>query len=385
MNYVEPSTGKTYPFEPPRWCGDSGNYLELSPSPGLRRTDIVAARRSLWRYAQALPVAFGDAVSMGEGWTPLIDGQWRNTDVRFKLEFMMPTGSFKDRGTSVMVSYLKRCGIRHVLEDSSGNAGASLSAYAARAAMSCRILVPALASYNKIVQIAACGAEVIAVPGTRQFVAEEAERQAAEIFYASHNWHPTFIDGIKTLAYEIWEQSGFSLPDNIVMPLGYGSNVLGCQRGFDELARNGEIERSPRLFGIQAENCAPLFAAFQRGTDMVASIDVKPTVAEGIASSQPTRGREVLQAVRASAGAILAVSEQEILTALQGLAHIGLFVEPTSAVAAAGLSQLIAAGTITPQQSTVLVLTGSGLKAAGAIGKGLGIQAGQDNNDRKMP
>lgn len=377
MNYVEPSTGKIYPFETPRWCGDNGDYLELSPSPGLLRADIDQSRSSLWRYAKALPVAFEDAVSMGEGWTPLIDGKWHDAAVGFKLEFMMPTGSFKDRGMSVMLSYLKRFGIRHVLEDSSGNAGASLSAYAARAGMSCRILVPATASYNKIVQIAACGAEVIAVPGSRQFVAEEAIRQAARIFYASHNWQPTFIEGVKTLAYEIWEQSGFALPDNIVMPVGYGSNVLGCQRGFDELVRNGEIERSPKLFGVQAANCAPLFAAFERGSDSIEDFDIQPTIAEGVASARPTRLREVLQAIRASDGAILSVSEDEILSALQSLSRIGLFVEPTSAVAAAGLSQLIAAGTITSQQSTVLILTGSGLKATAAIGKGLNIQVSQ--------
>lgn len=374
MHYVEPSSGKNYPFDKPRWCGDNGNYLELSPSAGLLRSDIDSGCRSLWRYAKALPIARHDAISMGEGWTPLIDGTWHGAPVQFKLEFMMPTGSFKDRGTSVMVSYLKRYGIRHVLEDSSGNAGASLSAYAARAGMSCRILVPALASYNKIVQIAACGADVVPVEGSRQYVAEEAVRQAADIFYASHNWQPTFIEGIKTLAYEVWEQCGFTVPDNIVMPLGYGSNVLGCQRGFDELLRNGEIKHSPRLFGIQAANCAPLFGAFQNGMDAIANTEIRPTVAEGVASARPTRAREVIESVRVSKGEIAAVSEDEILAALQSLSRLGLFVEPTSAVAAAGLSQLMDAGVITARQSTVLILTGSGLKAAGTIGKGLNIQ-----------
>lgn len=374
MHYVEPATGKTYPLDTPRWRGDAGDYLELSPSDGLARDAIVSSRHSLWRYARALPVAWDDAVSMGEGWTPLIDGTWQDSPVQFKLEFMMPTGSFKDRGTSVLVSYLKRMGITHVLEDSSGNAGASLSAYAARAGIRCRILVPETASYNKIVQIAACGAEVIAVPGTRQYVAEEAQRQAANIFYASHNWHPAFIEGIKTLAYELWEQMDFSVPDNIVVPLGYGSNVMGCQRGFDELKRSGQIDHSPRVFGIQAANCAPLLAAFEHGLDAIEGVAVRPTIAEGVASARPTRAREVIAAVRTSQGTVLAVSEAEIQSALEALARSGLFVEPTSAVAAAGLTRLMADGTITAQQHTVLVLTGSGLKAGATIGQALGIE-----------
>jgi threonine synthase len=371
MKYIEPSTGRTYPLDQPRWRGDSGEYLDLESSSGLKRADIDQACRSIWRYAKALPVASSDAVTMGEGWTPIVDAIWDGTPVQFKLEFMMPTGSFKDRGTSVMVSYLKRYGVQHVLEDSSGNAGASLSAYAARAGLKCRILVPETASYNKIVQIAACGADVRMVPGPRQAVADEAVRQADDLFYASHNWHPTFVEGIKTLAYEIWEQFGYAVPDNIVMPLGYGSNVLGCRRGFEELLRNGEIDRMPKLFGVQAANCAPLFAAFAGGAAFPGAVEVSPTLAEGVASSKPTRGREVLRDIRYTGGAVLQVSEDEIVAALRTLAAKGLFVEPTSAVAAAGLSQLLGTGIVSAAQSTVVILTGSGLKASSQIGQSL--------------
>lgn len=374
MNYIEPATGRTYPLDVPRWRGDDGHYLELEPATGMRRSDIVAERRSIWRYAKTLPVDYANAVTMGEGWTPIVEAKWNGAGVRFKLEFMMPTGSFKDRGTSVMMSYLKQHGITHVMEDSSGNAGASIATYAARAGLRCRILVPETASYDKIVQIAASGAEVRLIPGPRQAVADEAMRQADEVFYASHNWQPTFVEGIKTLAYEIWEQFGFAVPDNIVMPLGYGSNVLGCRRGFEELKRNGEIDRIPRLFGVQAANCAPLFAGFAAGDDLPAAIEVKPTLAEGVASSKPTRGREVLRDIRASGGAVLQASEEQIVEALRSLALQGLFVEPTSAVAAAGLSQLLEHGTITSDQSTVVILTGSGLKASSRIGESVGIR-----------
>jgi threonine synthase len=375
VHYVDPSTGQTYPLTEPRWRADNGHYLNLSPGPGLRRRDIDTERRSVWRYQRALLVGADHAVSLGEGWTPLIDGHWHRAPVHFKLEFMMPTGSFKDRGMTVMVSHLKSLGVTSVLEDSSGNAGASLAAYAAAAGLRCRILVPETASYPKIAQIAACGADVVTIPGSRQDVAEAALRQSAEIFYASHNWQPFFVEGTKTLAYEVWEQSGFRAPDNVVVPLGYGSNILGAERGFAELVRNGEIARRPRLFGAQAARCAPFSSAFHETVEHLVPTPVKPTIAEGIATPKPTRVVEVLRAVRETGGTVVAVEEGEIVEALRGLARLGLYVEPTSAVAAAGLTRLLDAGVIRPQESTVLVLTGSGLKASATVGEVLKLGA----------
>jgi len=375
MHYIDSITGATYPLDQPRWRGDSGGHLNLGDAPGLARRDIDAAVNSLWRYRRALLVDAADSVTMGEGWTPLILGEWEGVPVLHKLEFMMPTGSFKDRGMTVMVSYLKSRGITEVLEDSSGNAGASLSAYAAAAAMRCRILVPETTSYPKIAQIAACGADVVTIRGSRQDVADAALAMSRDIFYASHNWQPFFAEGTKTLAYELWEQLGFRAPDNVVVPVGYGANVLGCDRGFSELLRRGEIARMPRLFGVQAANCAPYFAAFRAGVEYFIPSPVTPTIAEGIASSKPTRMREVLAPVRDSGGEIVAVSEDEIVRALAALARKGLYVEPTSAAAAAGLSQLIARGVIKKGENTVLVLTGSGLKASETIGKLLKLAA----------
>jgi threonine synthase len=375
MRYVDAGTGATYPLEKPRWRGESGSHLNLDAAPGLARGDIDGRVRSLWRYEKALLVDAADAVTLGEGWTPLIPGEWDGVPVLYKLEFMMPTGSFKDRGMTVMVSYLKSRGITEVLEDSSGNAGASLSAYAAAAGMRCRILVPETASYPKIAQIAACGADVVTIRGTRQDVADAALAMSRDIFYASHNWQPFFAEGTKTLAYELWEQLGFRAPDSVVVPVGYGANVLGCDRGYAELARRGEIARAPRLYGVQAQNCAPYYAAFRAGVEHYVPVPVSPTVAEGIASSKPTRMREVLAPVRASGGEIVAVTEDEIVRALGALAKMGYYVEPTSAAAAAGLSQLIARGAIRGNETTVLVLTGSGLKASETTGRLLGLAA----------
>jgi threonine synthase len=216
---------------------------------------------------------------------------------------------------------------------------------------------------------------VVTIAGSRQDVAEAALRQSSEIFYASHNWQPFFVEGTKTLAYELWEQLGFQAPDNVVVPLGYGSNVLGCERGFAELARRGEIARRPRLFGVQAANCAPYHAAWQAGGEALVPTEISPTVAEGIASAKPTRVVEVLRAVRDSGGAIVAVAEAEIVDALRALARSGIYVEPTAAAAAAGLTRLLADRVIGPHETTVLVLTGSGLKASAAIGELLKLGA----------
>lgn len=377
--YIDAATGATYAVDHPRWCGDGGGHLNLSDGRGLVRGEIDASRRSVWRYAKAIAVDAAQAVTMGEGWTPLVYSKFDGMPVVFKLEFMMPTGSFKDRGMTVMVSYLRQLGIDHVLEDSSGNAGAALAAYSAAAGMRCRILVPEDASYPKIAQMAATGADVMTIRGSRD-VADAALRYAKEIFYASHNWQPFFIEGTKTLAYELWEQLGFKAPDNVVVPLGYGSNVLGCARGFGELKRRGEIDTMPRLFGVQAANCAPYFEAFKARVEHLVPTEIKSTVAEGIASSKPTRVREVLHAVRDSGGSIVAVSEHVIVTALGALARQGIYVEPTSAAAAAGLRQLFEQRVITSEQTTVLVLTGTGLKASDQIGRLLRLAARNESS-----
>ncbi|MDB5808228.1 MAG: threonine synthase [Betaproteobacteria bacterium] len=375
MNYVDSATGATYPLDKPRWCGDGGAYLNLGDAPGLTRSEIDTSRRSVWRYAKAMLVDAQNAVTLGEGWTPIVSGKLDGVPVTMKLEFMMPTGSFKDRGMTTLITYLKSCGITSVLEDSSGNAGASLAAYSAAAGMKSRILVPETASYPKIAQMAATGADVVTIKGSRQDVADAALRYSTEIFYASHNWQPFFLEGTKTLAYELWEQLGFSIPDNIVFPVGYGSNVCGCERGFAELKRAGEIDRVPRLFGVQAANCAPYFNAYEAGSEELVPTTISTTIAEGIASSKPTRVREVLRAARESGGRIIAVTEEEIVSALGVLAHQGLYVEPTSAAGAAGLRQLLKSGAITSAESTVLVLTGSGLKASEKIGQLLNVGA----------
>ena len=171
----------------------------------------------------------------------------------------------------------------------------------------------------------------------------------------------------------LFRSLGFSVPDNIITPCGAGSNVLGCGIGFDELLRAGQIDRMPRIFASQPAMCGPIAASFLAGVDTPVDTPIAPTIAEGTAIAQPIRLREVLGTLRSTGGGAVMVSEQEITDATFDLARMGIYVEPTSAQAAAALRQLLAAGTITPDQTTVLVLTGSGLKATPRIAEMMGI------------
>jgi threonine synthase len=359
--------GRVAAADRPLWRCPCGGPLDLAPGTGLARGAIATGEASLWRYRAALALPGPPRVSLGEGWTPLVRRDWQGVPVAFKLESQMPTGSFKDRGTAVMLNHLIEVGVGAVHEDSSGNAGASLASYAAAAGLRCRIYVPASAARGKLVQIAAAGAELRRVPGPRQRASAAALAAIGDSFYASHNWQPFFIEGIKTLAYELWEQCGFRAPDNILVPTGYGGNILGLDRGFDELERQGEIAARPRLFAVQAANCAAFAAAWTAGAEDIVPFAAGPTIAEGIAAPMPVRGAAVLRALRRSPGGVVAVAEEEIVPALRALGRLGLFVEPTAATAAAALTRLLADGAISPDQETVVVLTGHGLKAAEAL------------------
>ncbi|MWV21335.1 pyridoxal-phosphate dependent enzyme [Methylobacterium sp. 2A] len=371
--YLDPATGATYPIAVPRWRSETGGPLMITDLPGIDRDAIDTAKRSLWRYAAALPVAVSDPVTLGEGCTPLVRRPWRGGHAHFKLEWFAPSGSFKDRGASVMLSILRQQGVDAVLEDSSGNGGAAVATYAAAAGMRAKILVPASTSPAKTVQMRATGAEVELIPGTRQDTADAAVAQADSIFYASHNWQAHFLQGTKTLAYELWEDLGFSAPDAVIIPCGAGSNILGCDIGFSELLRRGAITRLPRLYAVQPAHCAPLHAGFEAGAADFVPVTPRPTLAEGASIAQPVRGREVLAALRRSGGGTVAVSEPAIEAALMELARSGLYVEPTCAMAAAALTDLTARGAIRPDETTVVVLTGTGIKATPRIAELLGL------------
>lgn len=362
-HYIDPRTGRTHGLLERRWRSDDGHPMMITPLPGISRDDIDTRVRSLWRYRAALPVAIEQPASLGEGCTPLVQKRWGGLEPFFKLEWFNPTCSFKDRGAAVMMSFLRQIGVDAVLEDSSGNGGAAIAASGAAAGLRVKVLAPAYTPAPKVAQIRAFGAEVQLVPGPREASEEEAVRQSSEIFYASHNWHPFFLQGTKTLAYELWEDLGFEAPDNVIIPAGAGSNVLGCHIGFQELLAAGQIRRLPRIFVAQPLNCSPIDASFTAGVETLVERAVAPTIAEGTAIKRPVRLREILQALRETRGGTVALTEEQIAAAVRRLAATGLYAEPTSSSAAAAIELLEQRGEIRAGEKTVVLLTGTGLKS----------------------
>jgi len=317
-------------------------------------------RRGLGRFRSLFPLpAEAPFISLGEGGTPLIEGWAGNRAVHFKCEQLNPTGSFKDRGAAVLVSALAAAGVRRVVEDSSGNAGAALAAYAAQGGIQARVFAPASASGPKLAQMEAYGAEVIRVPGPRSAVSEEVQRAAGgDVIYASHAHLPDVLIGTATMAFELVEQLG-QAPGSVVSPAGQGSILLGLYRGFQALVAGGVIERLPQLVGVQARACAPLWAVHAAGAAGLRMVSEGATVAEGIRILRPLRGDAVLAAVEASDGTWVAVDEDPIEVGRQALARQGLYVEPTSAVVWPALIELGES----LHRPIVAVLTGSGFKA----------------------
>lgn len=360
MDYIDPVDGARFPLAEPRWRSEAGRPLWIEPGPGIRPTEIEDVR-SLWRYRAALPVSIDRPITMGEGLTPLVESDLHGSRVLFKLDFLNPTGSFKDRGTSVMLSYLRQHGITDIVEDSSGNGGASAAGYAAAGGLRATIVAPASTSPGKISQVRAYGADVVLVPGPRREAENEVIRRDGDAFYASHNWQPFFLQGTKTLAYELWEDLGFEAPDNIILPVGAGSSLLGCWLGFTELLRAGSIDAMPRLFAAQPLNCSPVDAALTGDEER----PVIETVAEGTAIAAPLRRAHMIEALHGGGSA--AVPEADIVAALAELCGMGLYAEPTSATAAAAHRMLLDSGKIRAGERTVILLTGSGMKAGDRI------------------
>ncbi len=353
---------QTYPFNTRHWHCQCGGVFELKDGPGFVKDKIQRREPSLWRYRAMLPLDRDEhIVSLGEGFTPLIETDVYGLKIHCKVEFLSPTGSFKDRGASVLISVLKGLDVKTVVDDSSGNAGASLAAYAARAGMASAIYVPASASLPKRAQIVIYGARLIKVEGPRREAALAAQEAATRgAYYASYCYNPFTLQGLKTIAYEIWEQLGGHGPDNLVLPAGYGTLLLGAYRGFTDLLEVGLIDRLPRLFAVQAAGCAPLYEAHRQGADEVSPVEEGETLAEGIRIPHPVRGKQILAAIRQTGGAVLAVEDEQIELAHRELAQQGFYVEFTSAAPVAALKELH--DTITADQVTVVPLTGSGFK-----------------------
>jgi len=361
MNYICSNCRTVVPAGPQAWrCAQCGSNLEMETRAPFRADAIDRDNHTLWRYRAMLPVGDGDpVVSLGEGMTPLVAAEFAGRSVHFKLEYMAPTGSFKDRGTTVLVSKLKAWGVKRAADDSSGNAGASFSAYAAHAGIAAEVYAPAYASPAKLAQIEIFGAKLNKIEGVREKATEALESAVAagDLVYATHAWSPLTYEGTKTIGYEIWEQLGRRAPDCFVSPVGQGSLFLGAYRGFRDLLAAGLIAKLPRMIGVQSIACPPIVEALRQGLDRHAAIDKQASVAEGISLAHPIRDREVLRAIRETGGTAIVVADDETLAARDALARTGLYVEPTSAVVGAALKRLSLNGTV------VVALSGSGLKS----------------------
>jgi len=327
--------------------------------------------RTLWRFSELLPVDPGKAISLGEGGTPISQLTVEGDQLLLKLDFLTPTGSFKDRGSTILISRAKSIGKASVSIDSSGNAAASLSAYAAYAGLKCYVFTPSSASPAKLIQSRATGARVVKVEGSRHDVYGMAKlmSESRGAYYCGFQSNPYALEGMKTIAYEIWEDLAFGAPDWIVLPVGAGNSLLGCWKGFGELARMGFLDKVPRLACVQPECCCPIVDAFDSGrSDVEPSPDEARTVAEGLRIRAPLRGKLILRSLRETRGVACRVTDQEILDAGRLLARAGIFVEPSAAAAMAGARSLLHRHLLEPGNTVIVYLTGSGLKSPEAYG-----------------
>ena len=252
-------------------------------------------------------------------------------------------------------------GPRVVVEDSSGNAGHSMAAYRGRDKIGLQLFVPQDATSGALRQAEVYGATVDQSASTRLEAAKLAMAAVSKTqLYASHVYSPYFMAGVATMAYEVWEGMGRQGPANVVLPIGQGVLLLGLYHGFLRLKAAGLIKRLPRFFGVQSRACAPIYDAFNRGADATNPGGAGKTVARGVAIADPPRGAEVLAAMRVTKGAMLTVSDMELTRAQALMANVGWFVEPTAAVAVAGVVKLDKQ--IRSGESIVVPLTGTGLK-----------------------
>ena len=325
---------------------------------GISRKDFSA-----WRYRKFFSyIREAEIVSLGEGWTPLVRFSER---VYFKLESLNPTGSFKDRGSALLVSALhelvkKRRGF--ISEDSSGNAGASIAAYAARAGLKAKVYVPETVSGPKFNQIQFYRANVVRVSGSRSKVAEEAQKHEPGKYYVGHILHPLFRDGIRSLAYEIAEQFGWKAPGCVYLPVSAGTLLLGVVSGFQHLVNSNVIESMPRIVACQTRQVSPLYHRLKNLS--YTPPDILASVADALVSVDPPLLELMVKSLKDVDGDAVVVEEEEILEAFRELAGKGFYVEPSSAVAYAGYKKQVKNKEVSISGDVAIVLTGAGLKTA---------------------
>ncbi len=350
--------GQPYPAQGvPFCCPNCNGLFDYDRSFIIITEKVEPGQPGIWKYRHTF--GFSDSLeplTIGEGNTPLLAVNVFDHEVYFKCEYANPSGSFKDRGMATMVAFLRSRCVLNAVEDSSGNAGASFAAYAARAGIEAVIYIPATASGPKRRQIESYGAKLIPVNGNRSESANKALAAAGSgVVYASHTYLPFNLPGYATCAYEIVAQLGCK-PGTVILPVGQGGLLLGLARGFKAMLDAGVMDGLPMLVGVQAARCAPLVAAAEGAKKD--NNHSSETIAEGVRVAHPLRKKAVLESVLSTGGRFVPVADAEIHRGRDALARLGFYVEPTSALIWAALRQCLGRS----PDPIVAVLTGSGYK-----------------------
>ncbi|MBD1943651.1 threonine synthase [Coleofasciculus sp. FACHB-712] len=367
----------------------------------LRRTvtreSIQAGPNSIWRYRSFLPVATEKPIDVGTGMTPLVKANRLARRLGIKNLYIkndavnMPTLSFKDRVVSVALTRAQELGFTTVSCASTGNLANSTAAIAAYAGLDCCVFIPADLEAGKVLGTLIYGPTVMAVQGNY----DQVNRLCCEVAntqgwgFVNINLRPYYSEGSKTLGYEVAEQLGWKLPDHIVAPLASGSLFTKIYKGFQEFINVGLVaDKSVRFSGAQAEGCSPIAQAHREGRDFVTP--VKPnTIAKSIAIGNPADGVYALEVAKKTGGNIESVNDTEIVDGIKLLAETeGIFTETAGGTTIAVLKKLVEAGKIDPEETTVVYITGNGLKTQeavqGYIGEPLTIEAKLDSFERAL-
>ncbi len=363
--------------EPHRTCPDCGKVLYprydlQSASAALKREDLKDRPPNMWRYFEVMPVLDeANVVTLGEGFTPIFKTNRLATDTGcsslfIKDEGLNPTASFKARGLGAAVSKAKELGITRLTMPSAGNAAGAMTAYAAKAGMEAYVFMPKDAPEANRVEVEVSGANLELVDGFITDAGRISAQRAEELglFDVSTLREPYRVEGKKTMGYEIAEQMGWTLPDVILYPTGGGTGIVGMWKAFSEMEAMGWIDgKRPKMFAVQSEGCAPIVRAFKEGTEFAEPWENPDTLAAGIRVPAAIGDYLILQSLRESGGGAITVSEDEILSDLRAVASLeGMFICPEGAAIVAALRKLLADGTLSPDESILLLNTGSGLK-----------------------
>jgi threonine synthase len=366
----------------PQCAGSLYAQYDLTPLEGLARREEIARAAAaapwagMWRYTSVLPDA--TPVSLGEGWTPMIRSR-RHPNAFLKEEGANPTGSFKARGMAMAVTMARHYGLKKLAAPSAGNAAGALAAYAAAAGIEAHIFMPKDVPFANYLEAVLYGANVALVDGLisdcGRIVAERKEKEGW--FDMSALKEPFRLEGKKTMGYELVEQLGWEYPEAVFYPTGGGVGLIGMWKAFGELEELGWVKpgKRPRMIAVQSSGCAPVVRAFEQGKKASEMWTEVATFAAGLRVPKPYGDYIIMDILRESGGAAVAIPDEQILASLKGWAqNEGVFLSPEGAAATAAYDHLLSTGFLKPEHRVLLFNTGSGLKYSDIVAEAAGIE-----------